>query len=178
MTASLLVVTGPPGAGKSTVARLVSQRLDSSVLVEGDAFFGFMDQGAIAPWLAEADAQNEIVVRAAAAAAGRFAVSYATLYDGVIGPWFLSTFLEATGLDALHYAVLFPSADECVERVSTRQGHGFRDESATRHMHAEFARGCAGIDQRHALGDHPRAADALATEILGLWAAGALRLGL
>ena len=64
MTASLLVVTGPPGAGKSTVARLVSQRLDSSVLVEGDAFFGFMDQGAIAPWLAEADAQNEIVVGA------------------------------------------------------------------------------------------------------------------
>src|SRR4051812_7372715 len=36
---SLLVVTGPPGAGKSTVAKLLAASAEPSVLVEGDAFF-------------------------------------------------------------------------------------------------------------------------------------------
>jgi len=51
VTAPLLVITGPPGAGKSTVARLVAGAFSPRVLVEGDAFFAFLDQGAIAPWL-------------------------------------------------------------------------------------------------------------------------------
>jgi cytidylate kinase len=172
--ASLLVVTGPPGAGKSTVARLVSQRLESSVLVDGDAFFGFLDQGAIAPWLPEADAQNDVVVRAAGAAAGRFAQHYDTVYDGVIGPWFLPAFLETTGLTAFHYAVLLPSVDVCVERVATRRGHAFGDEAATRQMHAEFAKGCTGLDHRHVLAEGTGGADALATGILESWATGVL----
>jgi predicted ABC-type ATPase len=170
--ASLLVVTGPPGAGKSTVARLVSQHFDVSVLVEGDAFFGFLDRGSIAPWLPEADAQNEIVVRAAAAAAGTFAVSYVTVYDGIIGPWFLPAFREATGLAVLHYAVLLPGVDECVGRVSTRQGHGFRDAAATRHMHGEFSRACRDLEQRHVVIAEPP--DAVAGEVLRRWRAGEL----
>ncbi len=174
MEPSLLVVTGPPGAGKSTVARLVSERLETSVLVEGDAFFAFLDQGAIAPWLAEADAQNEVVVRAAAAASGRFAASHATVYEGVIGPWFLPVFARATGLRALHYAVLLPDAELCVDRAPTRLGHGFADEAASRHMHAEFARGCLDLDGRH-LVESAGGPDALATEVLDRWAAEHLR---
>lgn len=48
---SLLVVTGPPGAGKSSVARILADAADQSVLIEGDAFFGFLARGAIEPWL-------------------------------------------------------------------------------------------------------------------------------
>lgn len=70
---SLLVVTGPPGAGKSTVARILARRAALGVLVEGDAFFGLLAGGAIAPWLAESNEQNEVVTRAAASAAGHFA---------------------------------------------------------------------------------------------------------
>ncbi len=85
--ASLLVVTGPPGAGKSTVARILADRAEPSVLVEGDVFFGFLARGAIPPWLAQSNDQNEVVTAAAAAAAGRYASGgYETVYDGVVAP--------------------------------------------------------------------------------------------
>jgi adenylate kinase family enzyme len=57
----LVVVTGPPGAGKSTVAGILTNRARRSVLVDGDAFFGFLTSGAIQPWLREANDQNEVV---------------------------------------------------------------------------------------------------------------------
>ncbi|MFL5792310.1 MAG: AAA family ATPase, partial [Actinomycetota bacterium] len=57
----LLIITGPPGAGKSTVARSVADRFEPSALVEGDAFFGFVARGYIDPWLPESHAQNAVV---------------------------------------------------------------------------------------------------------------------
>ncbi|GMU78805.1 MAG: hypothetical protein AMXMBFR46_15990 [Acidimicrobiia bacterium] len=162
--ASLLVVTGPPGAGKSTVAALVSRQHNPSVLIEGDAFFAFLDQGAIAPWEPESHAQNEVVTRAAAAAAGRFAADYKTVFDGVVGPWLLPAFAAATGLDGLHYVILLPSAEVCVERVQTRERHGFSDEAATRKMHEEFTR--AAIADRHLLREPPKEPEAVADEVM------------
>jgi len=81
----LVVVTGPPGAGKTTVARFLSRMFEPSALVAGDDFFAFIDQGYIAPWTAEAHQQNEIVVEAAAAAAGRLTLGgYTVVYDGAM----------------------------------------------------------------------------------------------
>jgi cytidylate kinase len=70
---SLLVITGPPGAGKSSVARILADAAKHSVLIEGDAFFGFLASGAIEPWLPASNDQNTIVTKAAASAAGAFA---------------------------------------------------------------------------------------------------------
>jgi hypothetical protein len=149
---SLLVVTGPPGAGKSSVARILADAAHQSVLIEGDAFFGFLASGAIEPWLPASNDQNTVVTKAAASAAGAFATGgFTTVYDGVVGPWFLPTFGVATGLERLDYAILLPSVEVCVHRVATRPDHGFTDEAATRKMHAEFAR--AGLDDRHVLRD-------------------------
>jgi predicted ABC-type ATPase len=166
----LLVVTGPPGAGKSVVGRELAERFDPSVLVEADAFFAFLARGAIAPWLPESQQQNDVVIRAAARATGEYARGgYVTIYDGVLGPWFLPTFAASTGLESLDYVILLPSADRCVERVRTRVGHAFSDEAATRKMHQEFAN--AVIDERHVLRDPPEGivevCDAIAVGITG-----------
>ncbi len=141
---SLLVVTGPPGAGKSTVSSRLASGLSHSVLVEGDQFFSFLAGAAIEPWSAEADDQNRIVTEAAAAATGRFTSDYDTIYDGVVGPWFLPIFTSAAGLAELDYVILLPSVEVCISRVRSRPGHGFTDEAATRKMHEEFSRASAG----------------------------------
>jgi cytidylate kinase len=171
---SLLVVTGPPGAGKSSVARVLAAQADASVLVEGDAFFRFLATGRIEPWRAESRDQNTVVTRAAAAAAGHFARGgYATVYDGVVGPWFLDTFLAATGLDELDYAVLLPTVERCVARVMARTGHEFADEEATRTMHAEFER--ARIGARHVLRDPPEGVEDTVAVVRVAHAGGTLR---
>jgi gluconate kinase len=172
--APLLVVTGPPGAGKSTVARALAERFDPSVLVEGDAFYGFLRRGAIAPWLPHAHSQNTVVTRAAAAAAGGYAAGgYATVYDGVVGPWFLPDFTAATSLDRVEYVVLLPSVERCLRRVTTRRGHGFNDAAATRHMHEQFV--TASIDQRHLFVDPPEKAESVTERIMRALAAGDLQ---
>lgn len=138
--ADLIVVTGPPGSGKSTVAQVLSKAFEPSALVAGDDFFAFLEQGYVPPWTAEAHRQNEVVVGATAAASGRLAAGgYTVVYDGVIGPWFLDAFGGATGLERLHYAILLPPERECAERVRSRTGHGFTDLDATHHMYGEFA---------------------------------------
>ena len=90
----------------------------------------------------------------------------------MVGPWFLSQFLAATGLPALDYAVLLPPEELVVERVRTRVGHGFRDEAAARHMHREFVR--SDPDPRHLItvADGP---DQIAAAIAARLAAGSLR---
>jgi hypothetical protein len=132
---TLLVITAPPGAGKSTAARFVADAAERSVLVEGDAFFGFLASGAIEPWLPESNEQNEVVTQAAASAAGRFAKGgFTVIYDGVVGPWFLPTFAAATGLDDLEY-VVFPVLD-VVQRaggaVDVYRHRGWRDVGEAR----------------------------------------------
>jgi cytidylate kinase len=144
----LIVVTGPPGAGKSSVARLLADQLERSAWVAGDDFFGFLRRGAIAPWRPEAHAQNTVVIQAAAAAAGVLTGRCDVVYDGVVGPWFLPTFLDGSRLDHLHYAVLLPPLEVCRQRVSSRTGHGFADPDATAHMWREFAQARA---ERHTL---------------------------
>jgi len=146
----LIVVTGPPGAGKTTVSRILSHLFEPSARIAGDEFFGFIDQGYLAPWTAAAHHQNEIVIGAAAAAAGRLAGGgYTVIYDGVVGPWFLDAFGQATGLTRLHYAILLPPERVCLDRVASRVGHGFTDLDAGVHMYADFAQ--ADIDSRHVI---------------------------
>ncbi len=171
---SLLIVTGPPGAGKSTVAKLVADSMSRSVLVAGDTFFGFLANGAIDPWLPESHEQNTVVTKAAGRATGEFVVGgFSVVYDGVIGPWFLDTFVTTAGLTEVDYAVLLPTVGVCQQRVEARHGHGFTDVAATASMHRQFSE--AGLEQRHLIHDHGQSPSETTDSIRHALSSGTLR---
>src|SRR5262249_61333808 len=127
------IIPDPPGAGTPPLARLLVEPFDRCALVTGDTFFGFVARGYVDPWLPESHEQNEVVTRATATATGRFAQGgFTTVFDGMVGPWFLLTFRTYSGLGSVHYAVLLPELETCVARVRDRQDHGVRDEDVTR----------------------------------------------
>ena len=82
LVGQVLVISGPPGAGKSTVGELVVDAFDPGMLVEGDAFFHVLRRGAIAPWLPESAEQNELITAATAAARERHRDTAGLLIDG------------------------------------------------------------------------------------------------
>jgi cytidylate kinase len=169
----LVVISGPPGAGKSMVAAVLARRFTPAAVVPGDDFFAFIRSGALAPWLPESHAQNVAVVEAAASAAGRLAGYCDVVYEGVVGPWLISAFLDSTGRKHLHYVVLHPPLAVCLDRVRTREGHGFTDLAAAEHMWRDFDR--SDIAERHLFRDPTASAEQLADEIAEHVEAGTVR---
>ena len=98
----VMALSGPPGAGKSTIAGRLAEAFDRCVVIDGDGFFRSVRSGWIPPWRPEADPQNQTIIRAIGAASRPFAeAGYATIVDGVIGPWFLPVLREE--LKACHF---------------------------------------------------------------------------
>lgn len=142
MTGQLLVVTGPPGVGKTTISAILASQADPSAHVEGDAFFSFLKNGYIPPWTPEADEQNKMVIAATTAAASAYAASgIMTVLDGVFGPWFIEQLkieAERHGVTNLHYGILMADLDVCLGRFEGRHGAD-APLDMVRKMHGEFA---------------------------------------
>ena len=68
----LIIVSGPPGAGKSTVARRLSQQVASPLAmhIHTDDTYGYVKKGFIPPWMPESRDQNVTLMKAMAASAG------------------------------------------------------------------------------------------------------------
>lgn len=143
-SAAVLILTGPSGAGKTTIARaLISNSPHPAVLLHADQFWRFIEQGLMTPHLPEARAQNATVISAIAAAANAYASGgYFVVIDGVIGPWHLDP-VRAAVTAPLHYLVLRPDIGETLIRATLRGNVGLTGDglpaSAIRHLHARFA---------------------------------------
>ncbi|MBT1633627.1 AAA family ATPase [Curtobacterium flaccumfaciens] len=124
--AAVVIITGPPGAGKSTTARAVAASFPRSVHLHTDDFWHAMVSGSVPPYLPEADEQNQTVMRVISTAASAYAAGgFVVVVDGIVGPWMLHHFLDLDpgpirSRPPLHYVVLRPSRDETLRRAQGR----------------------------------------------------------
>ncbi len=139
--ASLTIVSGCPGTGKSTLAALLSTASPRGLHFAADVFYEFLAEK-ISPTSPESHAQNTTVTIATARAAAAFASGgYDVFIDGVVGPWFLPVMapeLRPTGLP-VDYVVLCAPLEETLRRATERPDAEKFSAEAVRHMHAAFA---------------------------------------
>lgn len=139
----VLILTGPPGVGKTTAAALLTERPGPAVHLESDVFFRFIRAGFVEPWTPESDDQNRLVMGIVAeAAAGYAGAGYLTIVDGIVIPrWFLAPLrdsLNAAGRP-VSYAGLRAPLSACVARVDAREGPGLADPDVIAKLWRDFA---------------------------------------
>ncbi|HVT42010.1 MAG TPA: AAA family ATPase [Acidimicrobiales bacterium] len=180
--APLLLLTGSPGTGKTTVAPLVADRHDPSACLDLDWFFAKLRRGAVEPWKEAAHEQNRVVLGAAASAVAAFARGgYFTVAEGILYPFMLDLFSAACapfGVD-LAYAVLRAPMDVVQQRVQDRRAEpqhaeALDDAGVVEDLWSQFER--HGVDERHRVDSGARAPEGVAEEIDRRLGAGDFRL--
>ncbi len=137
-----MLITGPPGAGKTTVGSLVAAAFDPSVHIRIDDFLPIVVNGWVDPWLPGAAHQNHVLGGAAAAAAVQCGEGgYMVVLDGFVFPDRLAALAAFCGRRGvrLHYAVLRADLATCLERVSRRRPGHPEDPVEFSRLHGRFA---------------------------------------
>jgi hypothetical protein len=178
----LLLLTGSPGCGKTTIAPLVADHAPLSACLDLDWFFAKLRQGAIEPWREEAHQQNRVVLSAAASAVATFSAGgYFTVAEGILFPTMVDLFVtacEPLGID-LHYAVLRAPLPVVLSRVQSRSMEpehrgALSDESVVDDLWTQFER--HGVAARHCVDAGDQSPDVIADEIYRRWQNGQFRL--
>lgn len=123
LAGEVVIVTGPPGSGKSTVAAALAAESKRGVHLESDWFYRWIRSGFVPPHLPQAHTQNTAVIDVVTDAAASYAsAGFAVVWDGIVGPWFLDRIvarLTARGVP-VRYLVVRSERETSLARVKER----------------------------------------------------------
>jgi cytidylate kinase len=136
--ASIMIISGCPGTGKTTLSRALAQAIPAGLHLVTDTFYHFPAHP-LDPTTVAAHAQNTTIMRAIGRAAAAFVEGgYEVFLDGVVGPWFLPTLLrEWDAVPRVEYVLLRATLAEELARVLQRDGPATQVRVST--MHDAFA---------------------------------------
>ncbi|MGC4943297.1 AAA family ATPase [Kribbella sp. DT2] len=167
MTGEVILLTGSPGSGKTTVAALVAtDAAGPAVYLTTDLYFRAIKTGFVPPYMPGAQQQNEVVVDAIVATATTYARGgYDIVVDGIIGPWFLKPYRVAAERDqlALSYVVLRPDLATTLRRAQQRPDTELKDVEAINGMYDAFKD--LGELERHVIDTSALDAEQTAAEV-------------
>ena len=150
---AVIVLSGPPGVGKTTVARILAETATKpAVHLLTDNFYTAIKKGFVLPFLPEAAKQNEVVVGVVVESMLGYARGgYDVVVDGIIGPWSLQPFVEAAQRAhvSLSFVVLRRTLEQTFARAVGREGKALKASGPIKGLYGAFAN--LGALERHAI---------------------------
>lgn len=128
-TNAIYLITGPMAAGKSTIARLLAERFERGVHVEGDVFRRSIVSGRVEMTPdASPEAVEQLRLRyrlAAAAADAFFEAGFTVALEDVVAGDFLGEYRTMIRSRPCHVIVLMPSPEAVAAREAGRETKGY-----------------------------------------------------
>jgi len=162
----VLILTGPPGAGKSAVAAAICERFDRMLHIPVDDLRHWVRAGYRHPWMEDAQTAEQLqmaITGAAGVARNAIAYRYAAIIDDVVLPEAAAHYREALdGVPAsVHLITLLPTLESTTRRDASRGDDSIPERA--QELHAQFAAAVAAGRQPGAVLDTTGDADAWVT---------------
>lgn len=137
----IIILTGPPGAGKTSIAKLLALKSPASKVVHlhTDDFFHYIAKGYIDPALPPSKDQNTTIMHVIGSAAKAYhAGGFEVIIDGIIGPWYLPEIVASLDGVSPHYFILKPPLEVAMARSVDREIRPISRNHYPKHLYKQF----------------------------------------